>query len=68
MKKALAISRLPPLLPLLLPAFAQAHPGHDHSHWLSEPIHVLTILAIAAVSFVAVGIGRSVKKKVKQEK
>lgn len=65
MKKALAISSL---LPLLLPAVAQAHPGHDHGHWMSEPIHALTVLAIVAVGITAYGIGRSVKKKVKQEK
>ena len=29
---------------------ALAHPGHDHEHWLSEPIHLLSVLAIIAVS------------------
>lgn len=29
--------------------FAQAHFGHDHSHWMSNPIHILTIFAVAAV-------------------
>ncbi|MDP2521320.1 hypothetical protein Q8W30_01950 [Neptunomonas phycophila] len=33
----------------LLAPFANAHPGHDHGHWLSEPIHLLTLAAIAAV-------------------
>lgn len=28
---------------------ALAHPGHDHAHWLSEPIHVLSALAIGAI-------------------
>ena len=39
------------LLSLML-AFSQAvqaHPGHDHAHWASNYIHLLTIAAIAAV-------------------
>lgn len=28
---------------------AFAHPGHDHSHWTSEPIHILTMVAIGTV-------------------
>ncbi len=34
-------------LPLVaLPTAVLAHPGHDHSHWTSEPIHLLTLAAI----------------------
>lgn len=28
---------------------AYAHPGHDHSHWMSNPIHMLTIFSVAGV-------------------
>ncbi len=34
-------------------AFGQAafaHPGHDHGHWLSEPIHLLSLLAVAGLT------------------
>lgn len=34
---------------LLTCGYTIAHPGHDHSHWLSEPIHLLSALAIVAV-------------------
>jgi len=48
---------------VLFAPFANAHPGHDHVHWLSEPIHLLTLTAIAAV-LVATGsvIRNSVRK------
>lgn len=36
------------LLTTATPAFA--HPGHDHSHWLAEPVHAVTALAIAAIA------------------
>ena len=26
-----------------------AHPGHEKSHWLSELIHVLTVLAVGSI-------------------
>ncbi|GAB3485035.1 hypothetical protein [Marinomonas epiphytica] len=30
-------------------SLVSAHPGHDHSHWTSEPIHILTMVAIGTV-------------------
>lgn len=39
---------------LALSSVAAAHPGHDHGHWLSDPIHALTALAIGAVVTAAV--------------
>ena len=36
----------------------QAHPGHDHAHWASHSIHLLTVLAVAA----AVVVGIAYKK------
>ncbi|ETX11261.1 hypothetical protein MUS1_10670 [Marinomonas ushuaiensis DSM 15871] len=27
----------------------QAHPGHDHSHWMSNTIHMLSIFSVAAL-------------------
>lgn len=38
---------------------AQAHPGHDHSHWASNSIHLLTVLAVAAVVVVGVAYKKS---------
>ncbi len=36
----------------LVPSSAFAHSGHDHGHWLSDPIHVATVMAIAAIALV----------------
>lgn len=33
----------------LISSTALAHPGHDHTHWSSELIHMLTWLAIGSV-------------------
>lgn len=44
---------------------ALAHAGHDHAHWLSEPIHVLSILAI--VSVVAITVVVRKRKLAKQK-
>ncbi|RBO84099.1 hypothetical protein [Marinomonas aquiplantarum] len=33
----------------LMSSMVLAHPGHDHAHWSSELIHMLTWLAIASV-------------------
>lgn len=30
-----------------------AHPGHDHTHWLSGPIHLLCTLAIGLIVMTA---------------
>lgn len=38
-----------------------AHPGHDHGHWLSEPIHALSALAVISVT--AVVASKWVKKR-----
>ncbi|MFT2111560.1 hypothetical protein [Marinomonas sp. 2405UD68-3] len=29
--------------------FSQAHPGHDHSHWSSDPIHIITLAIVGSV-------------------
>ena len=34
---------------LVISQLVQAHPGHDHSHWSNEPIHLLTMFAIASL-------------------
>lgn len=41
----LALSALAPI--------AAAHGGHDHSHWMSQPIHAFSVAAVLAV----VGVG-----------
>lgn len=46
---------------MLFSTRAFAHPGHDHAHWLSDPIHVLTVLAIVGVALV--GVYMTVKNK-----
>lgn len=33
----------------LLSSVASAHAGHDHSHWMSSPIHVLTLIAAGTI-------------------
>ena len=50
--KAKALLCLMPLCLLFLTSLAQAHPGHDHSHWTSTAIHALSILAVFAVGAV----------------
>ena len=40
---------------LFLPSLASAHAGHDHAHWLSSTIHVLTVLAVLGVGVAFVG-------------
>ena len=49
------------VLSTLASTSAFAHPGHDHAHWLSDPIHALTVIAI--VGGAAVGIFLTVKNK-----
>lgn len=39
---------------LVLSQVAQAHPGHDHSHWMSSAIHLLSVLAVSGVIVSAV--------------
>lgn len=52
----------------LLASTAQAHPGHDHSHWLSNGIHSIFYLALAGViGAVAILAIKRIKSK-KQEK
>jgi len=41
----------------------QAHPGHDHSHWLSSPIHAVTIVAVLAIAAVAVAFTSNAKRR-----
>jgi len=31
-------------------SLATAHGGHDHSHWLSNPIHILSVIAFIAIA------------------
>ncbi len=31
---------------LIFTPVALAHPGHDHGHWLSDPIHILSVIAM----------------------
>ncbi len=42
---------------------AQAHPGHDHSHFLSDPIHAVTAIAVIAIAAVAVAVTAKVKRR-----
>lgn len=63
MKKALGISAL-----FALSSQVLAHPGHDHAHWLSEPIHALTALAIVAIAGTGAYVLRKRTKSQKTEK
>ncbi|GLP97870.1 hypothetical protein [Paraferrimonas sedimenticola] len=42
------------LIASLLPSLAVAHEGHDHGHWSSGLIHLITLAAVVAVVAVAV--------------
>lgn len=53
-------------LALLFSQTVFAHPGHDHSHWLSDPIHALTAAAIGAVIVTAVVLRKRSKTKTEQ--
>lgn len=33
----------------MLSQVSMAHPGHDHAHWSSDPIHIITMVAIGTV-------------------
>lgn len=34
---------------LVISQMVFAHPGHDHTHWLSSFIHLVTVLAIGSL-------------------
>lgn len=50
----------------LFTSASYAHPGHDHSHWLSSTVHLLLGLTIAGVIAVGIFMVRR-KKQLKQE-
>ncbi len=52
----------------LIAQVASAHSGHDHSHWMSEAIHVVSVLAVTGVVFVAARLVESRWRKAKQSK
>jgi len=35
-------------------AVAFAHPGHNHSHWTSSTIHLITLAVVAIIMAIAV--------------
>ncbi len=39
-----------PVLLMAVAAVAEAHPGHEHSHWSSPLVHALFYLAIVAAA------------------
>ncbi len=47
------LHRLAPVLLMLASPFASAHSGHDHSHWMSDAIHALALIALLAVATAA---------------
>lgn len=46
---------------VLFTSASHAHPGHDHSHWLSNTVHLS--LGLAIVGIIAVGIFMVRRKK-----
>ncbi len=44
------LKKLAIILVLLLSMPALAHPGHDHSHWMSEFLHVMFYLSSAGTA------------------
>lgn len=64
------IIRLTTLASAVTAPLAFAHPGHDHSHWLSDPIHLLSMLAISALvaaGYTTYRVRKSSKKALQQE-
>lgn len=51
------------ILSALLSTYGHAHPGHDHAHWVSEPIHILTGLAVLAIVITGIAKYISIKKE-----
>ena len=45
-----------------------AHPGHDHSHWMSDGIHALAWLAVASAVGVGIWFYRNRRLKIKAVK
>lgn len=48
-------------------SYAQAHAGHDHSHWLSTATHVILAASIVSVLFVTYKLTFSKKFKKDEE-
>jgi hypothetical protein len=48
MKRTLINASLLGLL-LTLSQVTQAHAGHDHTHWSSQPLHFFTVAVITAI-------------------
>lgn len=47
---------------------AVAHPGHDHSHFLSGPIHMVTALAVVCALYAVVHAFINRKKNTKKQR
>lgn len=47
---------------------ALAHEGHDHSHWSSSFVHLVSILAVVALVLAIAHSIKKVRKAKKQEK
>ncbi len=45
-----------------LSASAFAHPGHDHSHWLSPSVHAVLAISITGLVALSVAMYRKHKK------
>jgi hypothetical protein len=53
------LKRLFGLFILLTGNTVQAHSGHDHQHWLSSPIHLLTLFSIVSMIVIAYKLTRN---------
>ncbi|AWY00159.1 hypothetical protein A8139_09255 [Marinomonas primoryensis] len=53
---------------LAIGQLVQAHPGHDHSHWSSEPIHFLTMFAIASLIISGIIYKQCIRRRKKFER
>ncbi|MDX1451254.1 MAG: hypothetical protein R3183_01770 [Oleiphilaceae bacterium] len=50
---------------MLLTQWGFAHSGHDHNHWLSGAIHLLSVLAVVAILYTA---ARLVEKRASRKR
>jgi 4-hydroxybenzoate polyprenyltransferase len=57
--RSIALKRLFVSIILFTCSVVQAHSGHDHQHWLSNPIHLLTLFSIVCMIAIAYKLTRN---------
>ena len=57
--RSIALKRVFVSIILFTSNVVQAHSGHDHQHWLSSPIHLLTLFSIVSMIVIAYKLTRN---------